>query len=114
MLQYEAYGQKSVQKPLTYVPTSTWIAGWAPKPTQAAAMLAQMRLTRAAVIITAALVMETSRAGRAASSAQPACYMRLMTYWNHGNHPAAAGYACVQWAAVKIFTFLQLKILFTS
>ena len=90
------------------------LAGWASKPTRAAAICAQTRITRAAVTDTAALVMETSRAGRAASSAQPACYMRLVTYWNHGNHPAAAGYACVQWSAVKIFTFLQLKILFTS
>ena len=58
------------------------VAGWAPKPTQAAAMLAQMRLTRAAVIITAALVMQTYWADRAASSAQPACVMYPITYAN--------------------------------
>ena len=86
-------------------------AGWASKPTRAAAICAQTRIARAAVTDTAALVMEISRAGRAASSAQPACYMRLMTYWNHGNHPAAAGYACVQWAAVKHFIFPKFTLL---
>ena len=71
-------------------------------------MLARMRLTRAAV---GAVVMETCRTGRAASSAQPAFLMCFVTYLNHSKYPAAAGYACVQWAAVKHFIFPKFTLL---